>query len=428
MKIKSSIIALLAFAVAIGVGASPQTLFSQAPGGAPAPVTAAKIRLEPPDSKRNFVGTVIPWRRAVIGAAVDGRVLEFPLRPGDLVGKEGVVAQLKTDTISREISLAEAEVKLRDAELSELQRSEDVDVAAANLAAARARMEFAETRRKRYEELYRQGQAITAEELDSVQSDAIAAVETFRSNQARLKGMTEGTRIDKIAQSRARLLIASEAVELLKTRKAKHTLRSPFAGVVTRTHTEIGAWLARSAAAVEVIDLSQVEIEFNVPDKYIARINVGDSVEMRFSGVPNEVYRKKISTIIPQGDMQTRTFPVRVKMVNGGDQPMLRAGMFCEVSVESISPPQLLVPKDALVLNDESTLIYVMTPTEGKPNEGIVKLVPVAVGEASGPYVHVTSLSQAMLHKDDLVIVGGNERLRPDQPVRRRETLATYPR
>ncbi|MCR9117902.1 MAG: hypothetical protein NXI22_13265 [bacterium] len=88
----------------------------------------------------------------------------------------------------------------------------------------------------------------------------------------------------------------------------------------------------------------------------------------------------------------------------------------------------MFVPKDALVLNDESTLIYVMTPTEGKPNEGIVKLVPVAVGEASGPYVHVTSLSQATLHKDDLVIVGGNERLRPDQPVRRRETLATYPR
>ena len=64
---------------------------------------------------QTFVGTVMPLKKAIIGSAVDGRVVEFPLDEGDRVEQGQTLAQLLTDTIKLEVETAEAELKLRQA-------------------------------------------------------------------------------------------------------------------------------------------------------------------------------------------------------------------------------------------------------------------------------------------------------------------------
>lgn len=398
----------------------------------PAPVSAAKVLVDTPKVKRNFVATVLPFRSTVIGSAVDGRVLEFPLRPGDVVEAEGVVAQLKTDTIEREIDLARSETNVRSAQLSEMQRKEVVGIAKAKMEAAEAQAKYAESRRARYEDLYRNGQAITQDEYQFAVSEALAASGQLAAMKAEYENMTVGTQLDKIDQAAAQVEYAKSSVALLETKKGKHTLRSPFRGVVTQTHTEVGEWLSQGAAAVQVIDLEQVEIEFGVPEQYIARVGLGTTGEIRLNALPGRVFEAPVTSIVPMGDTQSRSFPVRIRMKNMGEKPgelgPLRAGMFGNVTLAIPDVEKVLVPKDALVLNESSTAIYVVRKKESSSLEGVAELVPVKLGESTGQYTQVFPLGDAQVGADDLVVVAGNERLRPGQPVRHRAELSQYRR
>lgn len=402
--------------------------YAQAPP--PAPVSAAKVIVDTPKIKRSFVGTVLPYRSAIIGSAVDGRVEEFPLRPGDTVEANAKVAKLKTDTIDSEIELAKSETKLRIAQRDEMQRKEIVGIAKAQMDAAEAQAKYAESRRVRYEELYRNGQAVTQDEYQFAASEALAAKGKLTAMKAEYENMTVGTQVDKIAQAVAMVESAETSVALLETKKAKHTLRSPFRGVVTKTHTEVGEWLSKGAPAVEVIDIEQVEVEFGVPEKYIARVARGSIGEVTFNALPGVVIRKPVTTIVPKGDEQSRAFPVRILIENNGDGGTgpLQAGMFCSVSLAIPDVEKVLVPKDALVLNEKSTALYVIRKQASDSLEGVAEIVPVKLGESSGQYTQVFPLNETKLTENDLVVVAGNERLRPGQPVRHRPTLSEFRR
>ena len=86
--------------------------------------------------------------------------------------------------------------------------------------------------------------------------------------------------------------------------------------------------------------------------------------------------------------------------------------MFVRVWLDVGEPtPQLLVPKDALVLGGPAPIVYVVTPSpEGPPT---VRPVPVKTGESMGTLICV----MAELAVGDLVVTRGNERLRPGQQV-----------
>jgi len=422
---QSNILQLAAIAI---LAAACMPAVRVAAQGPPAPVSAARIILDTPKVQRAFVGTVLPLRTTIIGSAVDGRVLEFPLRPGDIVEAGGAVTQLKTDTIEREIAIAKSETSLRAAELSEMQRNEISDISAAKVASAQARLKFSESKRDRYAELYKNN-TIREEEYQLVLTEALEARAALEAMQAEHQNMTKGTQVDKIAQARARTAIASEMVALLETKKRKHTLISPFRGIVTATHTEVGAWLSKGAPAVEVVDLEQVEIEFGVQEQYIARVNVGTPATLHFNALPGQTFTAPVTSVVPRADVKTRTFPVRIRVnnkANAAGVRLFRAGMYCTVRIDATDVQRALVPKDALVLNKDTTLIYVIHKTDPKSLEGTVRLMPVTVGPGSGQYVQVSGPTVSSLTKNDLVVTGGNERLRPGQAVRHLERLSTY--
>ena len=103
-------------------------------------VEVAPVQQQAVAAGQEFVGTVFPTRTAVIGSAVDGRVIEFPINEGDRVEAGQTLAQLLTETISLELQAAEAELQLRQEEWNELNngsRSEEIEQSRARVEAAR---------------------------------------------------------------------------------------------------------------------------------------------------------------------------------------------------------------------------------------------------------------------------------------------------
>lgn len=376
-------------------------------------VVLAPVEGQTVTSTGDFVGTVMPVRRSIIGSAVDGRVIEFNVDAGQAVGEDDTLAQLLTGTIDIELAGARAEERLRAAELEELENGslpEEIAQAEARLAAAQALETYSRSRLTRTQQLARANGAISEEELDLARSQFLSAEQERIEAAESLALLRMGPRQERIAQAKARLAMQTEAVALLEDRKTKYRLRSPFEGYVVREYTEEGAWIQQGDPVAEVIDIDPVEIEIYVPEGSVRFLKPGMAISVRLDAIPDHEFEGTLSQIIPEADMRARTFPVKIRVPNRPEDPrqLLRPGMLARATLPtSESAAGLLVPKDAVVFGGP-------TPVVWKNQAGVAQPVPIKVGAASGDSWVVSGDLKA----GDQVVIRGNERLRPGQEIR----------
>ena len=373
------------------------------------------------------VGTVMPLKKAIIGSAVDGRVIEFPHNEGDRVERGETLAQLLTDTIQLETEGAEAELDLRKQELAELEngsRPEEIAQAKARMIGAEARMNFVKSRRTRAVNLYEKNQAISQEERDEVVSAAIEAEQAYQEAKEAYDLAIEGPRKEKIAQARAQVAMQQAIADRLKDQISKHTIISRFPGYVTAEHTEVGQWVKQGDPVAEVEELDEVEVTAYVVEQNVPFLRLGMPVQVEVPAIPNRTFEGQLTQIVPQADVQARTFPVKIRVKNEmtDEGPLLKSGMYARAILPTGNRQlALLVPKDALVLGGQQTIVFVVDGTGPEKKQGQVRPVPVQLGAAAGRLMQVNGPLQA----GQMVVVRGNERLRPGQDVLVQQVLPT---
>lgn len=368
-----------------------------------------------------FVGTVVPARRSLIGSAVDGRVEVFPKNDGDRVKKGDVLAQLRTRTLELELAATKADLKAVEAELAELtngSRPEEIAQAKARREAAESLMTFTAARQKRFQTLYER-KSISEDELQEAISNADIARQRLQEAISAQELVVKGPRDERKAQTRARIESLAATCDRLQDQIDRHTIVAPFDGYVVSEHTEVGAWVMKGAAVAEVVELDQVDIEVMVLETHIPHLFKGQPARIEIGPLPEEKFVGQVAMVVPQADLRSRSFPVKVRLANRDehDHPVLKAGMFARV-ILPVGKRQkgVLVPKDALVLGGPSPVVWVIgtAPSpEGKPAQ-TASPVPVEIGVADGEFIQV----KGNIKPGDKVVIRGNERLlRPGQPV-----------
>ena len=112
-----------------------------------------------------------------------------------------------------------------------------------------------------------------------------------------------------------------------------------------------------------------------------------------------------ITSVVPQADSESRTFPVKITVEN--KDSLIKSGMVSRVSFPIGDPSTVkLVPKDAIVSQNNAQFVYVV-------NEGAAQPLPVSTGIAYEDRIEVIG----PVEKGMTVVVKGNERLMPNQPV-----------
>lgn len=424
------------------VGAVLQTSV-MAQGRGPASVVVSPVQRREVSTWQSYVGTVYPLKKSAVGAAVDGRVTDFPVNIGDRVKKGDALCQLLTETISLQISSAEAELRLREEELNELKngtRPEEIDQALARKESAQAMLDYAKGRYQRAKRLSQQAQVITEEQLEEVLSSYISAERAFQAADLEHRLLVKGPREEKILQQQARVEGQRDLVEQFKDQKNKHTMRAPFDGYIVAEGTEVGEWVSRAQVVAEVVYLDEVEVEAHVLDSQIDFIRPGQEVTLEVTALSKSsrsgFYLGKVSEVSPQGDTRTRTFPVRIRARNviRDDGPELKSGMIARVALPSDSRKEaVLVPKDAIVLGTGAPKVYGVIPAPpGSPAGGppagsakgapaadkpgapappakLAKPIPVELGLTEGEWIAVSGDLAGI----EEVVVLGNERLMP---------------
>ncbi|MCX5796312.1 MAG: efflux RND transporter periplasmic adaptor subunit [Elusimicrobia bacterium] len=122
---------------------------------------------------------------------------------------------------------------------------------------------------------------------------------------------------------------------------------STLSGTVARIYLDRGQDVTLATPVALVMDSSEIIVRAEVPERYAARADVGESVRVRVEAYPERTFSGRVSKVSPVVDPATRSTVIEARLDNAGGR--LRSGMFGEVTLITGSRSGVLaVPKDAL--------------------------------------------------------------------------------
>jgi membrane fusion protein (multidrug efflux system) len=125
---------------------------------------------------------------------------------------------------------------------------------------------------------------------------------------------------------------ANAQVALLRQQIADSTLRSPVDGIVAEKRTDVGARLGEAGVAFVFVQLSPLKLRFQVPERLLGKITVGDRVTARVEPYPGEAFEGTIKTVGGVIDPKTRTMFAEAEFTNRDGR--LRPGLFARVETK----------------------------------------------------------------------------------------------
>ncbi len=192
------------------------------------------------------------------------------------------------------------------------------------------------------------------------------------------------------------------SLELLREKYAKKTIRAPYDGVVIEVKANRGEWMSVGSIVVVTARDDEFEVVVNAPKEAFGVVKPGLKVGIRAAGadIPGEVF-----AVVPKGDVATRTFPVKIRVENNGG---LAEGMDARVFLpRGLGGRTMIVPRDAIIPMRGEQVVWAVQDGKATP-------IPVyVVGYRGG----VAGVKSRQLKEGMNVVVKGNERLRPGQPV-----------
>jgi membrane fusion protein, heavy metal efflux system len=133
---------------------------------------------------------------------------------------------------------------------------------------------------------------------------------------------------------------------------------APVNGYVTALSVSPGMYVNDPTAAMMTIaNLDAVWITANVPESEVGLIAKGQPVETTLAAYPEQVFHGRVSFVSPVLQADTRRDLVRVAVANADGR--LKPNMFADASFSIQQPAQLVVPESALLMNNDSTTVFV---------------------------------------------------------------------
>ena len=282
-------------------------------------------------------GYVVARRQATVSSKITGKVEEVLVEEGMRVEEGQIVATLDDSTEQAQLELALSRVEAARAQLAEI----------------RAQIRNAKLERDRLRDLV--GRSLTSQaSLDSAEA-------TFDELEARLDTGEENVKV------------AERSVELARDALSNMTIRAPFAGMVVTKDAQPGEMISPVSAGggftrtgiCTIIDTDSLEIEVDVNEAYIQRVEAGQLVSAVLDAYPDWRIPAEVVAIIPTADRQKATVRVRVGLLER--DPRILRDMGVKVSFLGALPgnaePEtqgVLIPGAALHADDAGDFVWIV--------------------------------------------------------------------
>jgi len=365
---------------------------------------------------RTFPGRVEASNKVELAFQVSGTLVNLPVREGQKVAANEVIAQLRPDEFQARLRALQGQLDRARADLQALRagvRPEERLRLEAQVRAAEAKLANARTEFDRSTQLLR-NRVISRTEYDRAETGYTVAQQNY---QAALQTFEQGT------IAREEVILAKEAevgglegqVVEANLQLEDSTLRAPYDGVIAQRFVEQGQNIRANERVVIFQDVDEIDIAVDVPEAIMAAdLRSADIVQMlaSFNGAPGLQFPVHIKEIAQRADPITQTFTVRVGMKAPSGVNLL-PGMTGIVTLTyrraSILGGQILVPIAAIVReNTAGEVAWVIGP------DGNVERRPVKTGSVTGDSIAVLE----GLQPGDRIAVAGVQFLHEGMKVR----------
>jgi membrane fusion protein (multidrug efflux system) len=205
----------------------------------------------------------------------------------------------------------------------------------------------------------------------------------------------------QLDQSRADLQSAqAELAEVDATLKNKR-ISAPFPGRLGIFQVRLGDYVEAGTALVTLQDLSQLELDFSVPDRYAPLMQPGLTINLRTAAYPDRVFLATLRAVDSQVDENTRNLQIRASVDEGeGLLPGMFAGLVIDLNRET---ERVFVPETAVSYSLQGNLVYVIE----EDDEGlfvsprVVKTIAANNGEVA--------IASGVAHGERVVTAGQNK-------------------
>ena len=288
---------------------------------------------------------------------LDGRMTQRPVNVGDVLKAGQVVAQLDPQNQQNALRSAQANLSSTEAILTQ------------------ARLTFG-----RQQKLLADGWTTHAKFDEAEQALKTAAAQ--------------------VDSARAQLRIAEDQLSYT-------TLLADAPGVVTAVGAEPGEVVRAGEMIVQLARQGGRDAVFDVPEQLIRMGPRNPLVQIALTNDPTVHATGRIREVAPQADPATRTFQVKVGIIDPPEA--LRLGATVTGSIKLAPPPGVEVPASALTEANGRPAVWVVDPrslTVSLRNVDILRYDPTSVVIAQG------------LKTGDIVVTAGVQTLHPGQKVR----------
>jgi multidrug efflux system membrane fusion protein len=328
------------------------------------------------------VETIHPVQLAqvVVGAATEGAVFAGEVRPRyetDLGFRIGGKIVWRGVDVGARVRKGQPLARLDPADVA-LQ----AEAATAQVAATQTEYEFAKAEYERYQNLHAQ-KFISASALDAKRN-------TMNANRA------------KHEQARAQLAVTRNQAEYA-------TLTAPDDGVITAVNAEAGQVVAAGQSVMRLAREGEAEVVIAVPENRIGELKAATAIVVGLWAHPQKVYAGRVREISPVVDAATRTFAVRLSILDRDAD--VQWGMTANVGLRRAGAREsALLPLTSIYhLDDGKPAVWIYDPATRK-------VEPRAVGIAQ--FREDGVVVDSGLATGDWVVVAGVHKLQRGQTVR----------
>jgi RND family efflux transporter MFP subunit len=306
----------------------------------------------------NATGYVVAQRKAAISSKATGRLEWLGVAEGSRVKAGDVIARIDARDVIAQSESADATVAASRAALVQAQ-AEETDAVA---------------QLKRNQDLLSKG-FVSAASVDTAKARADRAIAAVANARANINAAAANARNSKVAVDYT-------------------IIRAPFDGVILSKSANVGDLVTpfsnaadSKGAVVSMADMSTLEVEADVSESSLAKVQVGQPAEILLDALPDTRFRGRISRMVPTIDRAKATVMTKVKFDE--IDPRILPEMSAKVSFlsQDVTPEQqkpfVAVKADAIVERDGRKVVFVV-----RDNKAVA--VPVATGIKIGDVTAIT--------------------------------------
>ena len=294
-----------------------------------APASAKSSAIPKGEIALEAKGYIIPAHQSLVSPKVSGMIVELMIEEGKRFAAGDLLAVIESKEYQYDLDRAvaaeqaagarwrEAQRRLKDMELEVNQTQAQID-------------EVAEQIKQIQQDWDRKGSLrkngnVTKQELEEIESKMQVALKKKKQLEFAHELMKTAARQERLDAAKGDWDTAKAEVDKAKWKLDNCRIVAPIKGTILRKNAEKGNNVnpiaqVGTTSLCEMADLSDLEVELNIPERDIAVIRVGQRCSVRADAWPDRVYSGVVSRLMPIADRAKAAVPVRVKVTVPADE------------------------------------------------------------------------------------------------------------